>query len=364
MADVFISYAREDQSFVHLLAHALQSEGLSVSWDHAARPGQSSVEGAARSQREASDAAAVIVVWSRASAQSEPVKEEAAAALRARKLMPVRIDDAEPPFGFTRMHAAHLGHWRGDGADPQWAGLLHEVRAAAHAARGPGAPPLQAYAAPPAPAARPWSALWAIGLVIVVALAASALFVIIVRPGASTVVATAAPATAAAPVMVATAAPDTAPRAAPAPLVDESELQALREEHDAAIARQHEAEAALERERNTARYADSATIARDAAVDDSATSSDVSAVLGEWASVDDANHRYRFVRSGSDVIWYMDSGEGYREYHRGRLVLKPSGYFGWSPVEGNAFEVRGSTLYLHYDSGEVSERQVTFRRGR
>jgi len=40
MADVFLSYAREDQAFAQRLAQALEAEGFSVWWDRTIPPGK------------------------------------------------------------------------------------------------------------------------------------------------------------------------------------------------------------------------------------------------------------------------------------------------------------------------------------
>jgi len=56
------------------------------------------------------------------------VKEEAQLALHAGKLLPVRIDETNPPIGFRRTHAANLGDWTGAADHRQWTMLLGEVR--------------------------------------------------------------------------------------------------------------------------------------------------------------------------------------------------------------------------------------------
>lgn len=125
MASIFISYAHEDQAAAKRIVDALAREGLDAWWDHEIPPGRSWDEviasriGAAR---------VTIVIWSRRSIGSDFVKEEAQIALEAGKLVPVRVDDIEPPVGFRRTHAANLIGWRGESGHPQWRLVLDEVR--------------------------------------------------------------------------------------------------------------------------------------------------------------------------------------------------------------------------------------------
>ena len=67
MADVFISYAREDRPAAQLLARALEAGGRSVWWDREILPGKDFAEliGA-----ELARAKAVVVIWSVASTKS------------------------------------------------------------------------------------------------------------------------------------------------------------------------------------------------------------------------------------------------------------------------------------------------------
>ena len=84
MADVFISYAREDRPFAARLAHALEAGGRTVWWDREILPGKDFAELIAA---ELAQAKAVVVIWSPASGKSGWVRDEAhegAGARRAR----------------------------------------------------------------------------------------------------------------------------------------------------------------------------------------------------------------------------------------------------------------------------------------
>jgi hypothetical protein len=56
------------------------------------------------------------------------VFNEASAARKRGILVPVLIDDVEPPLEFRHLQAARLVGWRGDAKDAEWIGLLDAVR--------------------------------------------------------------------------------------------------------------------------------------------------------------------------------------------------------------------------------------------
>src|SRR5687768_4459556 len=83
MADVFISYSRDDAKLARLFADAFQSAGLTVWWDDALRSGEAFDESIERALREAK---AVVVLWSTTSVTSRWVRAEATQADRNRTL--------------------------------------------------------------------------------------------------------------------------------------------------------------------------------------------------------------------------------------------------------------------------------------
>ena len=109
MADVFISYAREDRECAELLARALAARGWSVWWDRQINVGHSFSEVI---ERELDRARCVIVLWSRNSVQSEWVQNEAAEAAGRKALVPVRIEDVRPPLEFRRLQTADFLDWQ------------------------------------------------------------------------------------------------------------------------------------------------------------------------------------------------------------------------------------------------------------
>ena len=117
MADVFISYAREDEPKARQLADALTARGWGVWWDRAITPGEvfSRVI-----QRELEAAPCVVVLWSRASIASEYVQDEATVAKERGALVPALIDDVRPPLGFRQRQVVNLTAWRGDVSNPEY----------------------------------------------------------------------------------------------------------------------------------------------------------------------------------------------------------------------------------------------------
>lgn len=100
MADIFISYAREDTARVERLAGALEGAGYSVWWD---RQVHSGVSFAREIERELHAARAVIVGWSAQANESDWVKDEAAHARDHGKLFPICFDAVEAPLGFRQL---------------------------------------------------------------------------------------------------------------------------------------------------------------------------------------------------------------------------------------------------------------------
>lgn len=138
MADVFISYAREDKSRAEQVAHGLQGAGIDVFWDSEIPPGQTwadYIEG------KLSQCKAVIVLWSANSTRSQWVREEARMGRDKGKLIPVQLDDSPAPFGFGEVQAANLRDWNGQGGHPEWERTLAAVRTIVANPNAPTPPP-------------------------------------------------------------------------------------------------------------------------------------------------------------------------------------------------------------------------------
>ena len=121
MADIFLSYAAEDRETARKLAAALETTGWSVWWDRRIPAGMTwrdVIQNALDTMH------CMVVLWSRNSIESRWVSEEAEEARTRGKLVPVMIEEVNPPLGFRSIHAADLMEW--DGA-PNAPGLLQLI---------------------------------------------------------------------------------------------------------------------------------------------------------------------------------------------------------------------------------------------
>lgn len=109
MADIFISYAREDEARIRDLVVALEQQRWSVFWDRQIPAGQSWHGYIGQALM---DARCVIVAWSHYSLASQFVIEEAEEGKQRGILVPVLLDPVQPPFGFRTIHSADLTEWR------------------------------------------------------------------------------------------------------------------------------------------------------------------------------------------------------------------------------------------------------------
>lgn len=143
MANVFLSYAREDRAGAEAVAGALSTLGWTVWWDRTIPPGRTFDEVI----EEALDQAqCVVVLWSKTSVGSHWVKAEAAEGARRQILVPALLDSARISIEFRRVQAADLTAWHGDPGDPEFRKLIESIstfglpRAAAGVARSGDVP--------------------------------------------------------------------------------------------------------------------------------------------------------------------------------------------------------------------------------
>ena len=180
MADVFISYAREDRASAEKLAHALEAHGWSVWWDREILPGK---DFTAVISAELAAAGVVCVLWSKWSVNSHWVRDEAHEGLERNALVPVLLDGSEPPLGYRAIQGVDLTDWDPGREHLGFSQLLEAITALRAPGQAPAAVDLAAFAVTPQPP-RPWwrRRPFAVGAIIAgLALAAIIVFVLLSR---------------------------------------------------------------------------------------------------------------------------------------------------------------------------------------
>ncbi len=112
MADVFLSYAREDREQAEKIAALLEQSGWSVWWDRQIQP-RSGETFDSIIDKELGRSRCALILWSHHSIGSTWVKAEAIEALEAEKLVQARLDEVKPPLPFRAFHCASLVGWNG-----------------------------------------------------------------------------------------------------------------------------------------------------------------------------------------------------------------------------------------------------------
>ncbi len=125
MSDIFISYKREEQPIVKSLSMALEGYGWSVWWDPKLHAGEHFDDAIEQSLQ---DAKCVIVLWSKQSVNSRYVRDEATYALNKDKLVPIAIEDVDPPFRFAGLQTAQLFDWNGSATSPEFLKIADDIR--------------------------------------------------------------------------------------------------------------------------------------------------------------------------------------------------------------------------------------------
>lgn len=132
MVDVFISYSRENQDRVSLIAERVAALGYDIWWDEELPPHKS--YGDVITEK-ISMAKAAIVVWSRSAVASEWVRAEADVARNQKKLIQTALDEVMPPMPFNQIQFADLQDWNGEDDHRGW----RKVKASLEELCGPSA---------------------------------------------------------------------------------------------------------------------------------------------------------------------------------------------------------------------------------
>ena len=128
MSDVFISYARSDETAAERLANALRDNGYKV-WRDDELPAHRTYADVIEERLKG--AKAVVVLWSAEAAKSQWVRAEADTARAAGTLVQASLDGTIPPLPFNQIQCAHLKDWDGDSQAPGWRKLITSVEALA-----------------------------------------------------------------------------------------------------------------------------------------------------------------------------------------------------------------------------------------
>lgn len=126
MANVFISYKKEERDRAGLISVALEQLLVTTWLDAQLSPGKSFTE---EIREELDRCDAQIVCWSRSAMTSEWVRGEAEIGRQRSILIPVFIEkcDLLPPFNM--LHAEDLSQWTGDRNHPGWRSVLRRLGA-------------------------------------------------------------------------------------------------------------------------------------------------------------------------------------------------------------------------------------------
>src|SRR5688572_22151595 len=128
MSDVFVSYARSDQTQAKQVADVLRKLGYGVWIDDelpAHRPYADVI------QERLLAAKAVVVLWSGEAAKSQWVRAEADVARGAGTLVQATLDGSIAPLPFNQIQCADVSGWTGDTDAPGWRKLVASVAALA-----------------------------------------------------------------------------------------------------------------------------------------------------------------------------------------------------------------------------------------
>lgn len=124
MADVFISYKREERAKVEAIAERLRGVGLSVWFDSRLAAGESFDE---EINREVRAARCVLVCWSPGAVESQWVRAEAGIGRERDVLCAIMLEEAQlmPPYNV--IHTADLTKWNGEDTNHGWLAALARI---------------------------------------------------------------------------------------------------------------------------------------------------------------------------------------------------------------------------------------------
>ena len=110
IANIFLSYDRDDEARAQPIAIALERLGIGVWWDRQIKGGS---EFGAEIEAALNAADKVVVLWSTGAVKSAWVRDEAAVGRDSGRLVPVTIDGTPAPLGFRQFQTIDLSTWGG-----------------------------------------------------------------------------------------------------------------------------------------------------------------------------------------------------------------------------------------------------------
>jgi tetratricopeptide (TPR) repeat protein len=173
MADIFLSYSREDRAAIEPLAEQIIAAGYSLWWDRQLTGGKRYLE---ETEAELNAAKVVLVVWSKTSIASHWVADEAGAGRDTGRLLPISLDGSMPPLGFRQFQVIDFAKWTrdDDAAFRQLTGALAKLTAPSGEAIAAPAPKKKTaggpFGLPGNPLVLGLAALAAVAILVVVAL--------------------------------------------------------------------------------------------------------------------------------------------------------------------------------------------------
>jgi tetratricopeptide (TPR) repeat protein len=132
MANVFLSYHREDEPWASIIAGLFERAGHSVWWDRHIKGGHE-FDAEIEAALEAADK--IVVLWSGKAIKSAWVRDEAGVGRDTGRLVPATIDGTLPPLGFRQFQTIDLSKSKRRENSPEFKVLLAAVDPARMPAR-------------------------------------------------------------------------------------------------------------------------------------------------------------------------------------------------------------------------------------
>lgn len=130
---VFLSYSRTDRKGALAIVRVLEAAGYGVWWDGLLEGGERFSH---TTEAALAGARAVVVLWSKTSAASHWVHDEATRGRESGRLVPLSLDGSLPPLGFGQFQSIDVSHALGKPASEPMRKLLRAV-AALHEGHAP-----------------------------------------------------------------------------------------------------------------------------------------------------------------------------------------------------------------------------------